>query len=442
MILAVVFCATVLAGVMAATESALGRVTYGDISRLVDKGNERAEIVQRVLDEPAPVLNVAVFLRLLAEVTAVGGVMITVAQWTGLGAWLRLPLVAVMMAVILFAAVGVGPRTLGRQHAVAIALVTVPPLRTITWLLGPFATVLVFLGNALTPGKGFASGPFTSEVELRSLVDKSADTQMIEDEERAMVHAIFELGDTLAREVMVPRTEMVTVRSGTSLDSVMRLFVRSGFSRVPVVGEDGADDVQGVLYLKDVLAHSQKASADLQAEDVDSQMRKPVFVPESVPVAVLLRDMQGRSAHVAILIDEYGGVAGLATIEDLIEEIVGEIADEHDTVAEEREEITPGTYRVSARTNITEVAELLDTDIDDDQVDSIGGLLAKTLGMVPIPGAHAYVDDVFIEADRFEGRRRRMSTVIVRRVPDKEKVDTTDALGDSETMGSQVNQNG
>jgi CBS domain containing-hemolysin-like protein len=230
-----------------------------------------------------------------------------------------------------------------------------------------------------------------------------------------MIHSVFELGDTLAREVMVPRTDVVAVPRGTPLRAAMTLFLRSGFSRVPVVG-DSLDDLLGVLYLKDVTraVHEDPNAAD--RETVQELMRAPVFVPDSKPVDDLLREMQRDAQHIAVVVDEYGGTAGLVTIEDILEEIVGEIVDEYDSELPGVEPLEQGTYRVSARLPIDDLADVFGVEIEEEEVDSVGGLLAKALGTVPIPGARARVAGLELVAERRGGRRNRIATILVRRV--------------------------
>ncbi|MFP5346843.1 MAG: hemolysin family protein [Actinomycetes bacterium] len=403
----------VVAGLLSAMEAALARLTRAEAARLVVDNRRGAAAVAAVLQEPAPVVNVSVFLRLLAESAA--AVCVTLVVAGPLGTWWAVLLVSGgVMAVVTFAMVGVSPRTVGRQHAERVACATVPAVRGLTRLLGPVARALVVLANAVTPGRGFRDGPFASEVELRELVDLATESQVIEADERQMVHAVFELGDTIVREVMVPRTDMLTMGRDTTLREAMSLFLRSGFSRIPVIGDD-VDDVLGVLSLKDVARRLHRSPGDVSdVLPVEQVMRAPVLVPESKPVDDLLREMQRTFAHVALVIDEYGGTAGLVTIEDLIEEIVGEIADEYDREAPGVEPVEEGTYRVSARTSIDEVAELFGLEIEEEEVDSVGGLLAKALGKVPIPGSAACVGGLELTAERREGRRNRIATVLVR----------------------------
>jgi CBS domain containing-hemolysin-like protein len=273
------------------------------------------------------------------------------------------------------------------------------------------ARVLVALANAVTPGAGYRDGPFQNESELRDLVDLAGESAVIEAQEREMIHSVFELGDTVAREVMVPRTDMVTIDGEKTLRSAMSLFLRSGFSRIPVVG-DGSDDVLGLLYFKDV---ARRVNADPEAGSlpVTTQMRPMHYVPESKPVDDLLREMQRDQSHFAVVVDEYGGTAGLVTIEDILEEIVGEIADEYDREAPGVEDLGDGRVRVPATMAIDDLADLFDVDIDEDEVDTVGGLIGKTIGRVPIVGSRCEVAGLVLTAERMAGRRHRIASVIV-----------------------------
>ncbi|WP_370518441.1 hemolysin family protein [Nostocoides sp. HKS02] len=238
-----------------------------------------------------------------------------------------------------------------------------------------------------------------------------------------MIHSVFELGDTVAREVMVPRTDMVTIDGTKSLRSAMSLFLRSGFSRIPVVG-DGSDDVLGLLYFKDV-ARRVNADPDAAGLPVTAQMRPMHFVPESKPVDDLLREMQRDQSHFAVVVDEYGGTAGLITIEDIIEEIVGEIADEYDREAPGIEDLGDGRFRVPAAMDIDDLADLFDVEIEEDEVDTVGGLIGKHIGRVPIVGSRCEVSGLSLTAERMAGRRHRIASVIV------ERVSPTPAEGDA-----------
>jgi CBS domain containing-hemolysin-like protein len=407
------------AGVLAGGEAALSRVTRPEAARLVADRRRGADAVQAVLADLPPFVNVSTFLRVTAETTAV--VCATLVLAYVLGSWpVALAVGAAVMAAVSFVLVGVAPRTLGRRHAEPVALAVAPVLRVAARVLGPIARALVGLGNAVTPGRGFRDGPFATEHELRELVDLASESQVIEAGERKMIHSVFELGDTLVREVMVPRTDVVTIARGTPLREAMSLFLRSGFSRVPVVG-DSVDDLLGILYLKDVTRtlHEDRDAGDRDV--VEQVTRSPVFVPDSKPVDDLLREMQRDAQHIAVVVDEYGGTAGLVTIEDVLEEIVGEIVDEYDSETPGIEPLEEGTYRVSARLPIDDLADVFQVEIEEEDVDSVGGLLAKALGTVPIPGARAHVAGLELLAERRGGRRNRIATVLVRRVENAEE---------------------
>ena len=294
-----------------------------------------------------------------------------------------------------------------------MALWSAPVAVGLRRVLGPVAKLLVVLGNAVTPGKGYSDGPFQTESELRDLVDLAGRSDVIEDDEREMIHSVFELGDTVVREIMVPRTDMVVLDADKSLRSAMSLFLRSGFSRIPVVGED-SDDVRGLLYFKDVARRLNAAPED--AKRLASEVTRPMhFVPESKPVDDLLREMQRDQTHFAIVVDEYGGTAGLVTIEDIIEEIVGEIADEHDREAPGVEHLEDGTLRVPASMDIDDLAELFDVTIDEEDVDTVGGLLTKAIGRVPRAGDVLQVGPARLEILAADARRIRTLAVSVAR---------------------------
>jgi CBS domain containing-hemolysin-like protein len=313
-------------------------------------------------------------------------------------------------------AIGVGPRTLGRQHAYPIALASAVPLHAISVLLTPISRLLVLIGNALTPGRGFRNGPFASEIELREVVDLAQQRGVVADDERRMIQSVFELGDTPAREVMVPRTEMIWIEADKTAGQATSLAVRSGYSRIPVIGEN-VDDIVGVVYLKDLVQKTYYSTNGGRDTKVAEVMRPAVFVPDSKPLDGLLREMQRTRNHMALLVDEYGATAGLVTIEDILEEIVGEIADEYD-VGEVApvEELGDKNFRVSARLPIEDIGELYDLEFGEDlDVDTVGGLLALELGRVPLPGAEVISHGLRLRAEGGHDHRGRVriGTVLV-----------------------------
>ncbi len=402
----------VVAFVLSASEAAIFRMSRVRAQELWDEGRSGAKSLLTVVADSPAYLAVIAFLRVVAEATTAVLVTLAVAgQVTS--TWGRALISIAIMAVVSFVVVGVSPRTLGRQNYDTVALWSAPFAVGLRRVLGPVAKLLVVLGNAVTPGKGYSDGPFQTESELRDLVDIAGESEVIEEDEREMIHSVFELGDTVAREVMVPRTDMVTLDADKTLRSAMSLFLRSGFSRIPVVGED-SDDVRGLLYFKDVARRLTAAPED--AKHLAAEVMRPMhFVPESKPVDDLLREMQQEQNHFAIVVDEYGGTAGLVTIEDIIEEIVGEIADEHDREAPGVEPLENGTLRVPASMDIDDLAELFDVTIDEDDVDTVGGLLTKVIGRVPIVGSTGRVAGLELTAERMAGRRHRVASVIVHR---------------------------
>lgn len=411
----------ILAALLVAAETAIGRVSRGAVEQMRRDGLSRADSLAVVAEDRPRYLNVLLFLSTVATVSAVA--LVADVSLTTLHGELGWPVAGALalgisvMVLISYVVLGVAARTLGVQHANRIALRAARPARLIAGALSPLANLLILLGNALTPGRGFRAGPFASEAELRELVDLAQENSLIEDDERQMIHSVFELGDTYAREVMVPRTEVVFIERDKTLRQALSLGLRSGFSRIPVIG-DSADDVAGIVYLKDVVRRVFDHREAEQGERVESIMRAPYFVPDSKQADELLRQMQAARVHLAIVVDEYGGTAGLLTIEDILEEIVGEIDDEYDTAAPEVASLDDGRFRVSARMNVDAFADLIELDIDGDEegVDSVLGLMAKRLGRVPIPGASIDIDGWILMAEQGAGRRNRIGTVLAKQI--------------------------
>jgi CBS domain containing-hemolysin-like protein len=417
-LLVVAICLIPLAGLFAALDAALQRVSKARVEEMRREGTKRAAALEEVVEDRARHVALLLLLRILLETVA--AVLVTLFFFDLWDSTIQAVVAAAgAMTVVSYVLVGVGPRTLGRQHAYRVALASAGVVRFLGRVLGPIATLLILVGNAITPGRGFRDGPFSSEVELRELVDMAEERGVVESGERNMIHSVFELGDTIAREVMVPRTDVVWIERHKTVRQALALALRSGFSRIPVIGEN-VDDVVGVVYLKDLIRRSQSHGDSRNGPKVEELMRPPTFVPESKPVDELLRDMQAARIHIAIVVDEYGGFAGLVTIEDILEEIVGEIADEHDRFQRpEVEELSDGSMRVTARLPVEDLAELFDVELpEDDDVETVGGLLARELGRVPIEGAAAEVGGLRLVAESRGGRRNRIDTLLVCRVPE------------------------
>jgi CBS domain containing-hemolysin-like protein len=413
-----------LAGLASMTDAALATVSMARAQEMAREGKRGADSLAAVAGDVVRHLNLLLLLRLLCELTATTLVgLVAVDSW-GVG-WQAALVTAGAMTLVSFVVVGVAPRTIGRQHAYAIGRATAPLVRGLGRVLNPLASLLILIGNAVTPGKGFPEGPFGSQVELRELVDLAEQRGVVEHGERDMIHSVFALGDTIAREVMVPRTEMVWIEAPKTLQQALFLFLRSGFSRIPVIGES-VDDVLGVLYLKDVIRRTQSGDPAATAEAVADVMRTATFVPESKPVDDLLSEMQAARTHLVIVVDEYGGTAGLVTIEDILEEIVGEITDEYDVERPPVDHLEDGSVRVTARLPIEDLGELFGVELPEDEVETVGGLLAQTLGRVPIPGASVDIGGLHLIAEGTTGRRNRIDSVLVRRVEPAEPTDESD----------------
>ena len=406
----------ILAGLTAAAEAALYSFSKARADRLVADNVSGARRVRKIADDPPRYLNTALLLRTVFEIGAIVLVALVV---FGLVAptWERLLITAGSMIVISYIFWGVAPRTIGRQHSDRVACAAAGPLVGLTTILGPLPRLLIMIGNALTPGKGFIDGPFATEAELRELVDLAEASEVIESGERRMIHSVFDLGNTIVREVMVPRTDMVFIEEHKTLRQAVSLSLRSGFSRIPVIRE-GLDDVVGVLYLKDVIKRVYDSPNTQSTERVRSMMRQPVLCPDSKPVDQLLKEMQAKRVHLVIVVDEFGGTAGMATIEDILEEIVGEITDEYDEENTDISQLDEGRYRVSTRLPVDELGDLFGLELEDEDVETVGGLMSKHLNKVPIAGSEVTLEGLRLVAERSSGRRNRIGTVIVSRVPD------------------------
>ncbi len=406
------------AGFLAGSEAAINSISRIYVEELQEKSSRKAAWVRKVLSEPARYLNVILFVRKAAELTATVLVAEELLKNSS-----SIPLAitgaVLIMLTLSYVVVGVGPRTLGKQRAGKWIFPASIIAVVLSKVLGPITTLLIAIGNALTPGKGFKSGPFANEAELRDLVDQAHERGLVEESEHEMIHSVFELGDTLIRELMVPRTEMVWIEGSKNLRQGLSLALRSGFTRIPVIGES-IDNIVGIAYVKDLARRVHEFRDSETQEIVADHVRPATFIPETKTASELLKEMQRDQIHLAIVVDEYGGTAGLITIEDIIEEIVGEIADEYDDEIDEIEWIDQSRKaRVSARLHLEDLAHYLEIELNEEEkedVDTVGGYLAKTLGRVPIPGSEIMLHDWKITAERPVGRRHRIGTVLVERV--------------------------
>ncbi|GAA5154015.1 hemolysin family protein [Microbacterium pseudoresistens] len=398
------------AGLAAAIDAALSVTSRSDLAEMGSEGRN-GEALTKISEDPDPHANAVAFIRVFAEVAA--AVLVTVAFVLLIDQiWWAMLAAALLMTAITFVLVGSSPRSFGRQHAGAMLRVCAPVVRGLRVIMGPLAQGLVVLGSRVTPGTG-RSG-FASEEQLLSMLDEAASNDLIEEDDRDLIHSVFDFTDQFVRAVMVPRTDMVSVGAEATSTEAMTLFLDKGVSRIPVV-DDEADDVIGVLYLKDLVQFAFGSEEDWKDASVRTIARPAVFVPESMRAETLLQQMKRDAVHVCLVVDEHGGISGLVTMEDLIEELVGEIADEYDQQTAEVVEVSTGRYRVSARLGLEDIGELFGLDLDDDDVDSIGGLLGKELGSVPRQGSTVTTHGLVLTGGASRGRGRGLATVFVER---------------------------
>ncbi len=404
------------AGFLAASESALTSISRVLIEELESKRG--GHLLKKYSLQPSRYLNVILLVRKICELTATA--ILALMMLHVYSSAQAMVLTVVIMVILPYVVIGVGPRTLGRQQPHKWARAGIYVAYGLAFLLGPVTKLLIAIGNAITPGKGFRSGPFTNEAELRDLVDQAHERGLVESDEHEMINSVFELGDTLVRELMVHRTDMVWIEKDKTLRQALSLALRSGYSRIPVVGEN-LDNIIGIAYVKDLAKRALDHHDAETTERVELLMRPAVFVPEIKIAAELLKEMQRDQIHLAIVVDEYGGTAGIITIEDIIEEIVGEIADEFDDGVEAFVWLSEDKARAKATLHIEDLADEIKVEFskeDTDDVDTIGGLMAQKLGRVPIAGSTISMHGWSITSERPIGRRRRISSVIIERLND------------------------
>jgi CBS domain containing-hemolysin-like protein len=393
-----VFLLICVVGLMGASEVVITKTNKVRAYRFADEKRRGATSLMRISDNPAPYLNVVLLLTLLATI---GGTTIAtslaVRHLQGAGEILA----TVVMTLLLFVFAEVTPKTFAIQQTDRAALILAPLLAGIGRLVGPVAASLVKVANAIMPGKGLPQGPFITEHEIRALAEVASDESEIEEGEKELIHSIFEFGDTIVREVMVPRPDIEGIESDKSLRDVQALVLRHGYSRIPVY-EDDLDNVIGLVYAKDVLKAVYQGKGEMPLAEI---VRPAHFVPEQKKIADMLREMQGLKFHIAMVTDEYGSVSGLVTLEDLLEELVGEITDEYDREEPEIVEVSEGVFRVDGKVGIDEVNELFDVELPDEEWDSVGGLMLGLLGSIPAEGDEVAFQNLTFKAERVQGRR-------------------------------------
>lgn len=392
----------ILAVLLAIAETSLTRMSRVKAMALAEEGRRGAGVLSQLVEHPERFLNTILLVVLIVQTiqtslaTLVGVHLLGPAAGSAAAVFFNVGLTYVVAEA--------APKTWALQHTDRAALMTAPFVRALIAFppLSLLTRIFILLSNVLTPGKGLKQGPFVSEEELLAMADAAVEDDVIEREERALIHSIIEFGDTVAREVMVPRTDMVTVEGRDRVADVIEVAMAAGYSRIPVF-EQGIDDIIGVVFTKDLMRAEREGRADAE---VRSLVRNVRFVPETKRVAELMREMQKEKFHMTILVDEYGGTAGLVTLEDLIEELVGEIVDEYDVEEPLMEPLTTGDgFRVSARMPIDEVNELIHADLPEGDWDTVGGLLFNLLGHVPTEGESVEYDGHRLVAEKVQGRR-------------------------------------
>lgn len=415
MLLVIFACAALVliafAGLMTAADAAIGVKSRNDIQDLAEQ-SRRPRSLTAIAVDPGAHMNSINFMRIFAETTAAVLVTLVFARLFE-QVWLALLISAFIMTLASFVLVGASPRSYGRNHADMILRFVAPLIHFVRVLLGPIAHALMAFGNRVTPGVPREIS-FSSEEQLLSMVDEATEMSVLEEDDRELIHSIFEFNDTYVREVMIPRTDMVSIDHDTNVITALGVFLGTGISRAPVVSDD-VDEVLGILYLKDLARVVYEGDSDAQRNPALGLVRPAWFVPESKKVDDLLQQMQVESNHLAMVVDEYGGIAGLVTLEDLIEELIGDIADEYDREPLDVEQLAASQFRVRSRLSIDELGDLFDIEIDDDDVDSAGGLLTKALDRLPVSGDSVSTHGLMMTAERTHGRQGEISTIIVQR---------------------------
>jgi CBS domain containing-hemolysin-like protein len=399
------------AAFFALSEISIARINRVKAHQLLQDERKGSDALLEVVEDPARYLNVILLLTLLGHIGATAVATGIAIDRYGTGAE---ALATGMMTFLVFVLAEIAPKTFAVQHSEAVALFVARPIRFLGRLSAPVGKILIWFANLiaiLIPGsRGMPKGPFVTEEEIRQMVQIAEEGEEIEGEERELIHSVFEFGDAIVREVMVPRTDMITMRSGTSLGDALELIIEAGFSRVPIY-EGDLDNIVGVLYAKDLMRRMHESDSEGRVGPLG---RAPTFVPEQKRLMELLREMQQQHVHMAIVVDEHGGTAGLVTIEDLIEEIVGEIVDEFDREEPLVEPIDDDTLRVSAKMPIDEVNDLLNVDLPHEEWDTVGGLVFGLTGHMPSAGDTVGFDGLQFTTERVTGRR--IQKVVIRRI--------------------------
>ena len=407
-LVALVVALVVFGSVLAMAEASLTRMTRVRALALEDEGRRNAFRLVQIETDPPSYLNAIYLAVMFAQNGSAILVAILAEHYLG-NIWITI--VSVLFTLAYFVLVEAMSKTFAILHSDRVALAMAPVVYWLARILRGPTRLLIGLANVLLPGKGIREGPFVSEEEIRSMAEVGSQEGAIEEDEKEMIHSIFEFGDTVVREVMTPQPDIVAVEASGSLDEVLDLVIRHGYSRIPVY-RDNRGEIIGIVYAKDVLRELHSGS---NGRSIRELARRAYFVPESKRVADLLREMQQEKVHVAIVVDEYGSVVGLVTLEDLLEEIVGEIADEYDREEPQVEPAGDGRFRVNARLPVDELNELLEAELPNEEWDTVGGLMMGILGRLPTQGEQVDFEGLRFTAERVQGRR--ISKVMIERLP-------------------------
>ena len=400
----------VAVGFLAASETAMTRTNRVRAFTLVEEGRRGAPALAKIVDDPAPYVNVLLLLTLLATI---GGTTIAtslaVRHFERAGELIS----TVVMTILLFVFAEVTPKTFAIMQTDRVALRVAPIVVFLRRLMGPLATGLLRFANVVMPGKGLKEGPFVTEQELRAYADVASEESQIEDEEKELIHSIFEFGDTIVREVMVPRPDIVDIEDDKNLRDVQALVLQHGTSRIPVYDHnEDLDHAIGVVFAKDVLKALHQGKQDMPLRDI---VREARYVPETKKVADLLREMQREKFHMALVTDEYGSVSGLVSLEDLLEELVGEITDEYDLEEVEIVPVGVDEWRVSGKASIDDVNDELGAELPDEEWDTVGGLVLDLFQRIPEEGEATDFQGLRFTAEELQGRR--VAHVLITRLP-------------------------
>jgi CBS domain containing-hemolysin-like protein len=400
-LISVVALLVLLGSVLAMAEASVSRMSRVRAMALREDGRRNAALLERIEEQPARYLNSIYLAVMFSQNGSAIMVAIIAERYTNS---LGVTLISVGFTLIYFVAVEAMSKTYAILHSDRVALFLAPLVVFLARILSAPTRLLIGLANVLLPGRGLKQGPFVSEEEIRSMADVGHEEGAIEEGEKELIHSIFEFGDTVVREVMIPRPDMIAVEDGTKLKEVLTLMLKHGFSRMPVF-EKSMDNIVGLVYAKDVMRRLHNGRRPRKELTVEEIARPAMFVPESKKIAELLREMQRNKTHMAIVVDEYGDVAGLVTMEDLLEEIVGEIADEYDRGESLVEPVDDNTLRVDGKLPIDELEELVGAELPDEEWDTVGGLLAGVLGRLPKRGDEVTVGGVTFRVEKVKGRR-------------------------------------